>query len=290
MRAPDPDDVRSRVLITAEALARRRAAGEALVIVAIRSDDSTAPRPFETSPRLPGAFDGSLANDFAAPSDPVLGSRPLPSIAPLQDVVRRWGVTPETLVVVYDHDGNLQAARAWWVLRWASLSNVVMLDGGFAAWMRAGLQVDTMVPPDPKPSAVILSAGHMPMLDAEGSAALARRGTLFDSRISPNYVGGPTAPDQAARGHIPGALNVPASDNLDADGRFADVNILRARYRAEHPDSLEPVGIYCGAGVSAAHTVAALATLGIQASMYPGSWSAWSSDPGRAVARGPEPG
>jgi thiosulfate/3-mercaptopyruvate sulfurtransferase len=52
----------------------------------------------------------------------------------------------------------------------------------------------------------------------------------------------------------------------------------------------DEVAVYCGSGVTAAHTVLALTVAGIDAGLYAGSWSEWVSDPARPVATGPDPG
>jgi thiosulfate/3-mercaptopyruvate sulfurtransferase len=192
-------------------------------------------------------------------------------------------------VVVYDHDRGLVAGRAWWVLRWAGVADVRLLDGGFAAWREAGLPV-TRQAPRPDRGDVALSAGHLPVLDADAAAAMARQGVLLDSRIRPNYIGGPVPPGQPPRGHIPGALPAPAADNLLESGRVAEAQTLRHLYAALGADGARPLGVYCGAGISAAFCVAALASIGIPAAMYPGSWSAWSADPARPVMVGGVPG
>ncbi|MCQ4160345.1 rhodanese-like domain-containing protein [Roseomonas sp. GC11] len=281
---------RAAVLATPQDILTARAAGEDLVILAVRGPDSSLRPPYEAAPRLPGALESSLPDDFSAPSSPREGSRPLPPVQALQEKARRWGLGPETRVVVYDHDGNLLAGRAWWVLRWAGLRHVRMLDGGFAAWAAAGLSVEHSLPAPRPESDLTLTPGHLPVMEADAAAALARSGVLLDSRIRPNYIGGPVAPGEAPRGHIPGARSLPAPENLDATGHFRPLEELRALYAAQGADGTRPVGVYCGAGVSAAHDVAVLMMLGISAPMYPGSWSAWSADPARPVAIGAEPG
>lgn len=283
-------DRREDVLISASTLAALLETDQTLSVLAIRSPDTACPRPFQSTPRLPGAQDADMTVDFAGPSHPQHGSRPLPDISMLQETVRRLGLRKDRLVVVYDHDGNLLAARAWWVLRWAGFERVVMLDGGFAAWASAGGAVVTEAPPPPASSNVLVHPGGMPELNADSAALLARTGVLLDTRIAPNYRGGDVPAGVPARGHIPGAINVPAPDNLTLDGHFADLVTLRSLYAATGADGRRPVGVYCGAGVSAAHAVAALMMLGIDAPMYPGSWSSWSADPLRPVAIGPEPG
>ena len=223
-----------------------------------------------------------LAESFAGRQEGFSGKRPLPQIHGLQRDARRWGIQGDSLVVLYDDNGNRQAARGWWTLRWAGVTNVVLLDGGLSAWRKAGLHVSTEAP-QPAPGNVELSTGHMPVLDADGAAAIARSGTLIDARGASAYRG------EDGGGHIPGALNFPTSENLDAEGSFLPADKLRQRFK-DLPRSDDRLGIYCGGGVAASHQIAALASIGIPASLFPGSWSAWSSDPDRPVATGGEPG
>lgn len=286
---PADPSARAAVLVEAKSLATWLLEPVPPVVLVVRSSEAAEGGPWHASPRIPSAIDTYLASDFAAPSHPTAGSRPLPGIADLQAAAKRWGLRATSRVVVYDHDGGLQAARAWWILRWAGLEQVWLLDGGYAAWQAAGLAVDhsTVLP---MASDITLTPGHLPQIDADAAQALAREGLLLDSRITPNYEGGPTPPGEWPRGHIPGAVSVPAAANLDDQGAFLDATRLRSLYAKAGVDATVPVGVYCGAGVSAAHNVLALASLGIHAPMYVGSWSAWSADPALPVARGPEPG
>lgn len=257
------------------------------VILAVHNPDPG--QEIDPAPGLPGAIDTCLGLDFASPGGGRAGSRPLPEIAELQRKVRAWGINQDSEIIVYDHDGGLQAARAWWVLRWAGLSRVRVLDGGFAAWQNAGLAVQRGPTPI-TPGNASLSAGHMPQLDEDQAAALARSGVLLDTRIRPNYEGGPALTGQAPRGHIPGAISLPAPDQLNSQGNFLDDVALLRQFNQLGVQADRPVGVYCGAGVSAAHAVLTLACMGISAPMYVGSWSAWSADPERPVARGSAPG
>jgi thiosulfate/3-mercaptopyruvate sulfurtransferase len=283
LRSPamtDQQGMRSRVLIAPAALA----ALPGVAVLAIRNPRGDA----AALPRIPGAVDVDLPTELAAPGGGTRGSRPLPAIEDLERHARGWGIAQGQSVIVYDHDRCLVAARAWWVLRWAGIADVRVLDGGFAAWVAAGLPV-VHAPPAPRPGDVRLAAGHMPVLDADAAAAMARHGVLLDSRIRPNYIGAVVPPGAAPRGHIPGALSAPAADNFTEPGPFAEAETLRHLYAALGADGSRPVGVYCGAGISAAVNVAALASLGIEAAMYPGSWSAWSADPSRPVVVGGRP-
>lgn len=280
---------RSTVLIQASELAAAIAAGQPPMILAVRAPDALPEGRWGGVDRIPGSLDIHLATELSGPGGGLAGSRPLPSLVDLQESARRWGLLSHDEIVVYDHDGGLQAARAWWVLRWAGIAKVRLLDGGFAAWLAAG-QRTVNAPIEPPASDIVLTPGHMPQMDTDAASRMARSGVLLDSRIAVNYEGGESAPGEPSRGHIPGALSLPAAANLDATGRFLEAAQLRALYAAAGVDITKAVGVYCGAGVSAAHDLIALASIGIDAPMYVGSWSAWSADPSRPVARGRDPG
>jgi thiosulfate/3-mercaptopyruvate sulfurtransferase len=283
------DDIRSRVLLTPAQLGAMMDNGRDLAILAVQSVNPYTGRISDRGTRVPGAIDTEAYADFTGPPDAGGSQRPLPAIRDLEAAARRWGLRPEQTVIVYDQDRSMTAARAWWVLRWAGLRDVRVLDGGLPAWIAAGMPV-AAEPPAVKPSAITLSPGHMPEFGAEEALAFARDAVLLDARIRPNYIGGKTAPGEPRRGHIPGARSAPAPDNVTDYGNFTDGATLAEMYRALGADGARPVGVYCGAGMSAAHTVLALASIGIDAAMYVGSWSAWAADPARPNIIGAEPG
>jgi thiosulfate/3-mercaptopyruvate sulfurtransferase len=130
-----------------------------------------------------------------------------------------------------------------------------------------------------------LYAGALPTLTAQqvGDADV----TLLDAR-APERFRGDVEPVDRVAGHIPGAKNLPSGDVLAGDGTFLAEGALAqllSDHGIEHDGRL---GAYCGSGVTASITLAALAAMGYQAALFPGSWSEWSSDPARAVAREPE--
>lgn len=172
--------------------------------------------------------DGSTANGHAA--DPTAGRHPLPSPASFEQTVRGWGIDAGTPVVVYDDNSGLGAARAWWLLRWAGVGNVRLLDGGFGAWRAAGRPVSTEAPEAPVPSDFDIAPDSLPVLDADAVAERARSGIVLDARAPERYRGEAEPLDPQA-GHIPGALNAPATDNT-RNGFFLPEEELRAAYRA----------------------------------------------------------
>ncbi|WP_229746089.1 sulfurtransferase [Rhodococcoides trifolii] len=235
---------------------------------------------------IPGAVFVDLATELAGHGEPTDGRHPLPRIDDLQESARRWGIDAGTAVVVYDATGNMAAARAWWLLRWAGLADVTMLDGGFPAWEREELPVASGEESARRAGTVTLSGGHLPVLSADDAAELSTTGVLLDARAGERYRG-EVEPIDPRAGHVPGAVSAPTSENL-VDGLFASPEDLRKRFHTLGVHTGDTVGVYCGSGVTAAHEVAALALAGIDAALFPGSWSAWSSDPARPVATGVE--
>jgi len=238
---------------------------------------------------LPRAVFVDLDADLAAEPGPA-GRHPLPPAGRFQEAMRRAGVSTGSTVVAYDDADATTAARAWWLLRYFGHRDCRVLDGGFRAWRAAGGQVATGDCVAPGGGDFTARPGHMPVLDADAAASLARRGHLLDARARERYRGEREPIDPVA-GHIPGAVSAPTTANIGADGRFLPAAGLRARFAtlgAAGRDGM--VGVYCGSGVTAAHEVLALELAGYRASLYVGSWSNWVADPARPVATGPERG
>lgn len=236
---------------------------------------------------IPGAVFVDLEQAFSAPPGPE-GRHPLPDAERVQRAARAAGVSADRPVVTYDAGDHMPAARAWWILRYYGHPDVRVLDGGLPSWRAAGRSVDT-TPADPPPGTFTASPGHMPLLDAEGAADLARTGILLDARAPERYRGEAEPMDPVA-GHIPGAINAPTTEDTDDSGRFRPAADLAAHYAALGAKPGAEVAAYCGSGISAARQVLALHSAGIPAGLYLGSWSNWISDPERPVATGPQTG
>ena len=109
---------------------------------------------------------------------------------------------------------------------------------------------------------------------------------LLDAR-APERFRGETEPLDPVAGHIPGAVNVDTTCNLDSRGLFKDVRELAQVYASVGATPDVEVAVYCGSGVTAAHDVLALDAAGIRAALYPASWSGWVADPTHPVETGP---
>lgn len=275
------------VLIGADGLATRRAAGERTVLLDVRwaLGSTTGHRDYLRG-HVPGAVYVDLEAELAAPGSRGAGRHPLPGARDFAAATARWGIDPGDTVVVYDAVGGLSAARAWWLLRDAGLETVLLLDGGLAAWSAAGGDLEAGEV-EPAPGGWAPDPGHLPALDVEAATAFPATGILLDARAPERYRG-EVEPVDPRPGHIPGALSAPTGANVDSRGFFLSPEALRARFSAVGTTADgPPVAVYCGSGVTAAHEVAALAIAGIDAGLYPGSYSQYCSDPDRPVATGP---
>ncbi|AXG83093.1 sulfurtransferase [Streptomyces paludis] len=260
-------------------------AGAKVVVLEVgrETGEHTEARRSYLAGHLPGAYFVPFEEDLIGPPEAGAGAGPLPRAEDLRERLRVWGVDDDSTVVVHTRQSPAVATRAWWVLRWAGVADVRYLNGGLSAWRRIGGALDTGVPP-PGAGTAVVRTGSLPLLTAEEAGRLAAAGHLLDARATEAYVGDP---HRTGTGHIPGAHTVPGSHNF-ADGELAGPATLSALYAA-HLDG-RAVGAYCGSGVSATTTVLALASLGIEAALYPGSWSAWITDPARPAATGARPG
>lgn len=273
-------------LITAAALTAALAGSRPPVLLDVRYVPGGPPgRPEYDEGHLPGAVYVDLDTELAAPVEPGTGRHPLPAPEVFGAAMRRAGVSAGRPVVVYDGGQGWAAARAWWLLRWAGHPDVRVLDGGLRAW--SGPLVKETA--EPVAGDFVPEPGGLRTVDAGQAAALARRAVLLDARAGERYRGEVEPLDPVA-GHIPGALSAPTTETVTADGTFRPAAELAGHFAALGVTPDTEVGVYCGSGVSAAHEVLALAEAGVDAALYPGSWSEWVTDAARPVATGAEPG
>ncbi|MCF6522781.1 sulfurtransferase [Streptomyces sp. JJ36] len=275
------------VLITAPELAAALTGPRPPVLLDVRWQLGGPPgRPEYLAGHLPGAVYVDLETELAGPAGPGAGRHPLPAAAEFGAVMRRAGVRADRPVVVHDGGQGWAAARAWWLLRWAGHPDVRVLDGGLAVW-DGPLETGD---PEPTEGDFTPRPGGMPALTADEAASLARTGVLLDARAGERYRG-EVEPIDPVAGHIPGALSAPTTENV-AEGAttLRPAAELADRFARLGVTPGTATGVYCGSGVSAAHQVLALAVAGVDAALYPGSWSAWCADPARPVATGPAPG
>ena len=236
---------------------------------------------------LPGARFVHLDRDLSAPKTGRNGRHPLPNAQTCAELFGRLGIDATKQVVAYDQGSGMYAARLWWMLRALGHDAAAVLDGGYAAWTNEGRPVTTALPAHAR--ATFAARAVTANVDASAVAASLGAGSLLliDARGRERFRGDAEPLDPVA-GHIPGALNRPYLENLDAEGRFKPAATLAAEFGALL-GGRAPAGVvhYCGSGVSACHNLLAMAHAGLDgARLFPGSWSEWCADPARPAARG----
>jgi thiosulfate/3-mercaptopyruvate sulfurtransferase len=239
---------------------------------------------------IPGAVYASLDRDLSDLSrqGEGLGRHPLPLASAFNALLSRWGWRAGIQVVSYDAAGGaLAAARLWWLLRLVGVQQVAVLDGGYAAWLAAGLPVEVGDGAARSPSQVSLRYDTHQMLLDHATLPRGDAGQLLDARAAPRYRGDVEPLDRVG-GHVPGALNRPFADNLGSDGRFKPAALLRDEF-TKVLGSTPPSAVVhmCGSGVTACHNLLAMEHAGLHGSrLYAPSWSGWISDPSRPIAKG----
>jgi thiosulfate/3-mercaptopyruvate sulfurtransferase len=242
---------------------------------------------------IPGAVYASLDHHLSDLSRQAegLGRHPLPLETAFSAALSGWGWRPGMQVVCYDAaGGSLAAARLWWLLRLAGVREAAVLDGGYLAWLAAGLPVESGEVVR-APSKVTLQFDATKYLVDHAQLRDVPQRLLLDARAAPRYRG-EVEPIDRVGGHVPGALNRPFSENLAADGRFKPAETLREEFLGLlGTHAPQDVVHMCGSGVTACHNLLAMERAGLAGSrLYAPSWSGWVSDPNRPVAKGTETG
>ncbi|MBC8058784.1 MAG: sulfurtransferase [Rhizobiales bacterium] len=276
-------------LISADQLRSALADDTGLVLVET-SFDLADPAAGEASWRaghLPGALYLHLDRDLSGAKTGRNGRHPLPARTDFAATLGRCGITPATQLVALDRQGGMYAARLWWMLRWIGHEAVAVLDGGVGAWTSAGGALTSDAPASIATAPYPDRPSRVDTVDAKALAAELGRVRLLDARAGERFRGEVEPLDKAA-GHIPGATNRFFKDNLAADGLFKPAAQLLAEFTALLGANSPQTTVHqCGSGVTACHNLLAMEHAGLTGSkLYPGSWSEWSADPSRPVARG----
>ena len=236
---------------------------------------------------IPGAMYADLDQDLAGPVTKGSGRHPLPDINVFKATLQRWGIGPGTQVVAYDYASGALAARLWWMLRWFGHAEVAVLNGGLKAWVAGDGTLATDVPDFPE-STLPAAPDSGRVITTDELCSMLGKGDdmrLVDARERARF-NGQTEPIDPVAGHVPGAMNLPFSENLNADGTWKSCQELRQAWvELLGSDTSPPFSVMCGSGVTACHLVLSAAIAGLpEPRVYIGSWSEWVQDEARPVA------
>ncbi|WP_029296145.1 sulfurtransferase [Chryseobacterium hispalense] len=216
------------------------------------------------------------------------GRHPLPDIEKFAQKLSEMGISENSHIVVYDDkNGANAAARAWWMLKAFGFEKVQVLDGGFQNAEKQNVEFSSGEEAFEKSDLIkhenwLLSISTLEEIENE---LINGNSTVIDVRDAYRYKG-ESEPIDLVAGHIPGAINIPFSENLDENGNFLAPEILKEKYLKLLEGKPENLIIHCGSGVTACHTILALYNAGFEIpSLYVGSWSEWSRREGKEIAK-----
>ena len=228
------------------------------------------------------------------------GRHPLPKISKFAETLQNLGISEDSHIVVYDtSNGANAAARCWWMLKSFGIEKVQVLSGGFQAAEKEGVQTNSGEEIFEKTSFILKENWSWPTstLEELEKKIAENSATVIDVRDAYRYRG-ESEPIDLVAGHIPGAINIPFSENLDENGEFLSPEILKEKYQQFLADASPQLNmtkkliIHCGSGVTACHTILALDYAGFVTlsgaevpNLYVGSWSEWSRREGKEIAR-----
>ncbi|MEL7535784.1 MAG: sulfurtransferase [Pseudomonadota bacterium] len=247
------------------------------------TDPDRAAQAFDEG-HIPGAQRLDLETELSGPHTGLNGRHPLPGYHAFETRLRAAGVDDNTPIVLYDASRPAGAARAWWLLKYFGHTNARVLDGGLAAWAAAGKRIERGEARVTDSGSVHLAPGKTELtINLAGLQRQLRRKQkdVIDAR-EPDRYHGISEPIDPVAGRIPGAVNLPWTEVLDAAGHFLSADGIRKRWAAL-PIGKQPV-VYCGSGVTACVLSLSRAVAGLgDVRLYPGGFSEWSADMSRTI-------
>ncbi|WP_377889119.1 sulfurtransferase [Alkalihalobacillus sp. R86527] len=220
---------------------------------------------------IPNARYADLEKDLSGPVNKHGGRHPLPSSSKLQSVIEKLGIKEHSKVIAYDRQMGAMASRLWWLLKYAGHKQRAVLDGGIKAWEDAGLSLEVNATEVKRSYYPISLDQSMVVSMEEVKDAILQGKMIIDSRARERYLGESEPIDNKA-GHIPTARNLFWKDHMNQDHTWKDKESRGGVVKGEKP----PI-IYCGSGVTACVNLLAFHDAGIEAKLYPGSFSDWIS-------------
>lgn len=208
------------------------------------------------------------------------GRHPLPDIKKYAEVLGNLGITKSSHLVIYDDkNGSNAAARFWWMLKAVGHEKVQILDGGFQEAQKRHFPMSSLIEKITAKEPYEVADWKLKTIEMDQVEKLSedKHSIIIDVREKNRYLGN-VEPIDLIAGHIPNAVNMPFTENLDENGFFLSPEDLKSKYQKAFGDiKAENIIVHCGSGVTACHTLLAIAVAGLEIpKLYVGSWSEWS--------------
>jgi thiosulfate/3-mercaptopyruvate sulfurtransferase len=219
------------------------------------------------------------------------GRHPLPDTGAFARTLTELGISKNRHIVIYDDkNGSNAAGRFWWMLRSAGHEWVQVLNGGLAEAKKHNVPLQSgWVAPHAAPEPYHIEQWNLPLalIDEVETASQDPNSIIVDVRSKERY-DGITEPIDLIAGHIPAAINIPFTENMDDRGLFLPPDEIKKLYRSRFGESeAQKVIVHCGSGVTACHTLLALAHAEMNIpKLYVGSWSEWSRNQKKMIRPG----
>ena len=221
-------------------------------------------------------------------------NRDIVSRARFEKLARAAGINKNSTVVLYGDKNNWFAAWGAWIFNTYGIEDVRLVDGGRVKWEKDG-RAFTSVVPSPKVGNFVAKPADRSVratLNNDVLPAVRKKGTvdIVDIRSADEYSGKIFAPagfqELAIRaGHIPGAVNVPWGQNVNADGTFKSVADLKKLYSDKGIDGKKTIITYCRIGERSSLTWFVLSEiLGYEVKNYDGSWTEYGNSVGNPIS------
>jgi thiosulfate/3-mercaptopyruvate sulfurtransferase len=240
---------------------------------------------------LEGAIFVDLNTELAEIQDDIAigGRHPLPKIENFCKTLGKMGISEKSHIVLYDDkNGSNASARFWWMLKSVGHRKVQVLNGGFKEAEKAGFPISSDVEITAKEKSYKSNGWQLKIADIDEVENVSQNENciVIDVREEKRF-NGEIEPIDLIAGHIPGAINVPFTENLDDDGLFLPSSELKKKFKKIIGNTKsENVIVHCGSGVTACHTLLAMDYAGLEIpKLYVGSWSEWSRNGKKMISK-----
>lgn len=224
---------------------------------------------------MPGSLFIDVKTDLTGTKETGSGRNPLPDMHAFAQKMMEKGISADTPILLYTEGYNIGLFRAWYMLKFIGVQDVVVLYAPKSEWMKDRVVSGIEIPIDEMGTG--LSFDEDRVRTQEDVKERMGQETLIDARDRARFAGY-ESDDKENTGHIPGALNFPYQDTLWDEDLDAD------KIKEYFGDlGAKPITVYCGSGMTAGYDLLLLDEIGIDANLYAGSFSDWVSNPGNEI-------
>lgn len=202
------------------------------------------------------------------------GRHPLPPMDEFINNMRELGINNDSIIIVYDNGDLAMAGRLWWLLKYAGLEEVYVLEGGYEDWVNSNLEIIQEVIKARKSRDLTLNVDTSLIADIKDVkiAIDSDKIAIVDSRTFDRYSGEVEPLDRVA-GHIPTALNYPWVDLIRENKK--DIDQLKEYFKELF--DFDEILVHCGSGITGTVNMLFMEEIGLKPKLYAGGYSDWVS-------------